>query len=118
MRVLLVDDNVELAQFLGTTLSESTVDVVVADSAYEALEKSKVERFDGYVVDSVMGETDGVGLILEMRAAHKGNHGVPAVLMSNISTALARRIAQDANCVFLPKPFSPTQFVEAVRELR
>jgi DNA-binding response OmpR family regulator len=117
MRVLLVDDNEELRDFLAATLQENTIDVLVAASAAEAVQLAENERFDGYVVDSVMHETDGLALIQDLRNTRSGR-GIPAILMSDISTSLARRMAQSANCQFLSKPFGPTQFVEMVRALR
>ena len=112
-----MDDNEELREFLAATLQENTVDAVPAGTAAEALQHAASERFDGFIVDSVMGDTDGIALIQELRNTKNGR-GLPAILMSDISTALARRMAQSANCQFLAKPFGPTQFVELVRALR
>jgi DNA-binding response OmpR family regulator len=117
MRVLLVDDNEEFREFLAATLQENTLDATPVGTAAEALQMADAERFDGFVVDSLIGETDGLALIQELRNS-KGGRGLPAILMSDISTALARRMAQGANCQFLAKPFGPTQFVELVRALR
>lgn len=117
MRVLLVDDNEELRDFLVATLNENTIDAVAAESPADAIRLAGEERFDGFIVDSVMGETDGIALIQEMRNTKSGRN-TPALLMSNISTNLARRMAQNANCLFLAKPFGLTQFIDQVRLLR
>jgi DNA-binding response OmpR family regulator len=117
MRVLLVDDNEELRDFLAATLEENSVDAVAVSLPEEALRIAGEDRFDGFIVDSTLGETDGVALIEQLRATKNGR-GVPAILMSDITTALARRIAQNANCQFLAKPFGLTPFVELVRALR
>lgn len=117
MRVLLIDDNEELRDFLVATLNENAVDVVAAESPADATRLMAEERFDALVVDSVMDDTDGIALIQELRKTKNGR-GLPTLLMSNISTNLARRMAQNANCDFIAKPFSPTQFVEQVRALR
>lgn len=117
MRVLLVDENEELRDFLAATLNENTIDTSTAATPEEAVKLVDSERFDGFIVDSVMGDVDGVALIEKLRNAKNGK-GVPAILMSDIGTALARRLAQNSNCQFLAKPFGPTQFVEMIRALR
>jgi DNA-binding response OmpR family regulator len=117
MRVLLIDDNQELRDFLMAMLNENAVDVAVAESAADAVRIAGQERFDAYIVDSVMNETDGIALIQELRKGKNGR-GLPALLMSNISTNLARRMAKSAQCDFIAKPFGPTQFLEQVRALR
>jgi DNA-binding response OmpR family regulator len=117
MRVLLIDDNEELRDFLVATLNENAIDVVAAESATDAVRMAGEEQFDAFIVDSVMHETDGIALIQELRKTKNGN-GRPALLMSNISTNLARRMAQSAKCDFIAKPFGPTQLLEQVRGLR
>ena len=117
MRVLLLDDNAELRDFLVAVLNENGVDAVGVATSAQALEKFSEERFDGFVVDTTMGESDGIGLANEVRATKQGK-GVPVLLMSEITTALARRIAQNSNCKFIAKPFGLAQFVDEVRALR
>jgi DNA-binding response OmpR family regulator len=117
MRILLIDDNEELRDFLVATLNENAIDAVAAESPEDAVRLQQQEKFDAFIVDSVMGDTDGIALIQELRNIKNGR-GTPALLMSNISTSLARRMAQNANCEFLAKPFGPTQLIDQVRALR
>ena len=117
MRVLLLDDNAELRDFLVAVLNENGVDAVGVATAQEALEQFNGEKFDGFVVDTTMGESDGVGLANQVRATKLGK-GVPVLLMSEITTSLARRIAQNSNCKFIAKPFGLAEFVDQVRDLR
>ena len=117
MRVLLFDDNAELRDFLVAVLNENGVDAVGVATAEDALEKFNQEKFDGFIVDTTMGESDGVSLANQVRATKQGK-GVPVLLMSEITTALARRLAQNSNCKFIAKPFGLAQFVDQVRDLR
>ena len=112
-----MDDNLELRDFLVSVLTESGVDAVAATSAEDAVAHFNQERYDGFVVDSTLGDIDGVALAERVRAAKFGK-GVPVLLMSAITTSLARRIAQSAGCQFIAKPFGMTEFVEQVRALR
>lgn len=117
MRVLLVDDNEELCDFLASALEENAVEVAKAGTPEEALRLIADNSYDAFVVDGTLGDTDGVALIEQLRANRNGK-GVPALLMSVIDTSLARRLAQNAGCQFLAKPFGYTPFVEQVRGLR
>jgi len=117
MRVLIVDDNEELREFLALCLTEAAVDVAVAKSADDAVLKVEGEKFDAVIIDFVMDDADGIELVQKVRA-HKNGRSVPILLMSSISTALARRMAKDAGCTeFLVKPFGQMQFIEQVKGL-
>lgn len=117
MRVLLVDDNEELREFLALCLSEASIEVVASGDSAGALQRAGDEKFDAYVIDSVLGSGDGLSLVSELRGLKNGR-GVPVLLMSSISTSLARRMAQSAGCTeFLVKPFGQMQFLEQVKAL-
>lgn len=118
MRVLLVDDNEELREFLVVSLTEGTIDVVAVGTSTEALHLVETEKFDAFVIDSVMGGDDGLTLVAQLKAL-KNARNVPIMLMSSISTSLARRMAQSVGCQeFLVKPFGQAQFIEQVRGLK
>ena len=117
MRVFILDDNRELAEFLVSVLDENAVEAQIATTLDEAVAYFDKERFDALIVDSTLAETDGVAALERIRAAKFGK-AVPALLMSDFDTALARRIAQNAKCEFIAKPFGLTPFVEQVRALR
>jgi len=51
MRVLIVDDNEELRDFLALSLTEAAVDVAVAQSSADAVLKVEGERFDAIIID-------------------------------------------------------------------
>jgi DNA-binding response OmpR family regulator len=117
MRVFILDDNRELAEFLVLVLSENGVEAEMSTTLEEALECFETQRFDGLIVDSTLGSVDGVIAAERIRATKFGK-GVPALLMSGFDTALARRIAKNSKCEFIAKPFGLTPFVEQVRALR
>lgn len=118
MRVLLVDDNEELRGFLALSLTEAGLDVVAVETTADALRKNDDEKFDALVIDSALGESDGIELTQQIRASKNGRN-VPILLMSTMSTALARRMASSAGCTeFMVKPFGQLQFVEQVRNLK
>ena len=117
MRVLLVDDNEELREFMALILGESQIEVVEAGTADEAFEIFEGGKFDVLIIDSVLEVSDGIALTQRIRVTRNGRN-VPILLMSTLSTSLVRRMAKDAGCnEFLAKPFSTTQLLEHVRTL-
>ena len=117
MKVLLVDDNEELREFLVQCLAESAVEVVDVPDSTLALARAEAGKFDAYIIDSLLGETDGLSLVTQLRASKAGQK-MPILVMSNLGTSLARRMAKEVGCdEFLVKPFGPGQFVEQVRAL-
>ena len=117
MKVLLVDDNEELREFLVQSLREASVDATATGQCETAVALADKEKFDAYIVDSLIDDIDGLSLVVQLRALKNGGK-VPILLMSTLGTALARRMAQNVGCdEFLVKPFGPGQFVEQVRAL-
>ena len=117
MNILLVDDNDELREFLVLCLSEANIQATTASNSADALKKADLSRYDVFVLDSVLGQEDGIDLVEQLRASKNGKT-TPILLMSSISTALARRMATAAGCnEFLVKPFGATQLAELVRSL-
>lgn len=117
MRVLIVDDNEELREFLALSLTEAAVEAITAENPEDALLKIENDKFDVLIIDSVMTGNDGIALTQQIRATKAGKT-VPILLMSSLSTALARRMATSVGCnEFLVKPFGPMQFLEQVRNL-
>ena len=117
MKVLVVDDNEELRDFLVQTLRESSIEAEATGDGQGALSLAEKRKFDAYIVDSLLGQTDGLELVTQLRASKNGAK-TPILLLSSLGTALARRMAQSAGCdEFLVKPFGSGQFVEQVRAL-
>ena len=117
MKVLLVDDNEELREFLAQCLGEVSIEVEAVGESAGALARAEGGKFDAYIVDSILGETDGLALIKQMRALKSGAK-MPILVLSALGTSLARRMAQNAGGDdFLVKPFAPGQFIEQVRAL-
>ena len=117
MRILIIDDNPELRDFLAQSLLEVEIESVQAQSPEDALQHVETGGFDAVVLDSIMEDQDGFALAQRIRATRQGRT-LPLLIMSSISTALARRMAESVGCTkFLVKPFGAAQFIESVKGL-
>jgi len=103
MSVLVVEDNIELANFAADGLTELGYSITLVDNASDALAELVVDsdRFDVVFSDVVMPGMTGLDLALAIR---ERDIGVPVVLTSGYSEALS----QDGVAGFdlVQKPYS------------
>lgn len=110
-RVLVVDDEPEMAELLRTWLREEGHTVVLASTADDALTLLSVREFDFMVTDIVMGGTlDGIGLAERAQAEYPN---VKILLMSGYSLETATSRAE-VPWPLLVKPFAKTELTAAM----
>jgi response regulator RpfG family c-di-GMP phosphodiesterase len=116
LRVLLVDDNAHVLQFLTSALRTQRCEVATAASAELALDLLAGQVFDLVVSDIKMPGLSGLDLL---RAVKGTRPGTPVVLMTGVPSLNSavfglRHGAYD----YLPKPFSMKEVQELVQRLR
>jgi signal transduction histidine kinase len=113
VRVLLVEDNPDVASSTAGLLQSSGCKVHQLDNADEAAEvlETKAAQFDLVLSDIVMGGLlDGIGLAQHIKTNHPA---LPVVLMSGYSDSLDRAAA--LGVTVLTKPCSPDALLAAIR---
>jgi two-component system response regulator HydG len=81
-RVLIVDDELPMAEMLADGLTEHGYDAVPLSSSVDAAQRLRTDRFDALVTDLRMPQQDGLALLeLSMRVAP----GRPVVIMTAYS---------------------------------
>jgi CheY-like chemotaxis protein len=110
--VLVVDDEVGIANLLSDVLSDEGHRVLVAANGHEALKRAEEERPDLVITDFMMPVMDGAQLIKAM-AEHPDLKGVPVFLISSVPEA-AIRDKCSGYAVFIRKPFRIYDVVERV----
>lgn len=122
LRVLAVEDQVEVLEYLRRMLEEQGADVTAAASAGEALEllnDRHPERFDVLLTDIGMPGMDGYGLIRTLREDMAVDaKTLPAVAVTALARADDRRRALASGFQeHVAKPYSVAQLVAAVRQV-
>lgn len=69
-RILVVDDERNLAELLAMAFSYQRWDPVIAVTAHEARDAARSRRFDAAVLDIMLPDGDGVELMTRMRAIY------------------------------------------------
>jgi DNA-binding response OmpR family regulator len=113
-RVLLVDDDTEICEFLATLLEIEGIKPVVATRADEALaELAGGEPFAAVLVDVAMPGVDGLELCRRMRA--RGISAPILVISARPGMDLPRRATEAGADGFLRKPFENAELVDRLK---
>ncbi len=118
-RVLVVDDDPSVAEFLGIILDLEGFEVLTAASVEQALRQHAVASPDVVITDLHLGphgpQPGGFELAEALRAAHAH---VPVVLMTgDRSSSLDRTARAHGVDAVVAKPFEPDAFLAVVRRL-
>ena len=116
-RILVVEDNAPVREFILDTLRGAGYGVVGAASAEEALDHMAEEggRIHLVLTDVVMPGIGGVELARRLRSER---HHLRVVLMSGFSDDEAvLRAAEELGCVFIRKPFEVAELRRLLRRL-
>lgn len=112
MRILIVDDEKEIAELVRLCLEKEGFETVVSNDGNEALRKIQSEEFDLAILDIMLPGVDGLSLCAEIRKKY-----TYPVIMLTAKTAFTDRIsglslgADD----YVTKPFNPPELVARVK---
>jgi DNA-binding response OmpR family regulator len=115
MRILLVEDDVQLARQIASALTEAGHDPIIVHDGERALDKAKETPFDLIVLDIILPGMDGFGVLRHLRSQHMASR----VLMLTARGEVKDRVTglQLGADDYLPKPFAMREFVARVRAL-
>lgn len=115
MRVLVIEDDREHANFINKVLSEAGHQVETAYDGADGLAQARDGDFDAMVVDRMLPEKDGLKLVEEYRT---GGGQTPALFLSALSDVDNRveglKVGADD---YLAKPFAPAELAARVEAL-
>lgn len=115
MRVLIAEDEMELAEALKFLLEKNRFSVDVVHDGEEALERFQGTAYDVIVLDIMMPKVDG----MEALARIRGSGSAVPVLMLTARAGIEDRVAglEAGADDYLPKPFDNREFIARVRAL-
>lgn len=115
MRVLVVEDEKKLANFLRKGLAQENLVVDVVHAGDLALEQIQTQSYDAIVLDIMLPGRDGLSILREMRREHLNT---PVLLLSARGSVNERVEGLNLGADdYLPKPFSINEVVARVRAL-
>jgi two-component system, OmpR family, KDP operon response regulator KdpE len=111
-RILVVDDEVRILNFLKSKLKAAGYEIVTAGNGREALEQVHAKEPDLVVLDVLMPTMGGFEMLKELRTFSK----VPVIILSakgaDIDKIKGLGLGADD---YLPKPFNPDELVARIK---
>lgn len=117
IKVLVVDDSDVLRRIAVFNLKRANFEVHEATDGLSGLEKMKQIKPDVVVLDVMMPNLDGFGVLKEMRNEPELSNIKVIMLTAKGGDDDAEHAIKLGASKFLTKPFSPKNLVEAVNEL-
>ncbi|MFG4004306.1 sigma-54-dependent transcriptional regulator [Flavobacterium aquidurense] len=106
-KILLIEDDISFCKLLEKFLVKKEYDVTIAFSAAEARLAIKKESFDLILTDLRLPDSDGIGLMSEIKTSYPQ---VPVILMtgySDVNTAV--KAIKNGAADYISKPFNPDE---------
>jgi two-component system response regulator CpxR len=111
-RILLVDDDEELAQLLRDFLQREGFDVALAHEAEGALAAARAEAFDALVLDVMMPGRSGLDALRELRR----ESAVPVLMLTALGEDIDRILGLELGADdYIPKPCNPRELAARLR---
>ncbi len=114
-RVLLVEDDADIRVLFGLAFRGAGFTVQEATDGLEAIAALQLDTFDAIVLDLSMPRVDGVSALDTFKIMRNGA-GVPVITVTALDDpAIEKRALEAGAAVFMRKPVTPQQVVDAVR---
>jgi two-component system OmpR family response regulator len=115
MRILLAEDDAEMAEFVARGLDELGHNVVRASNGADALHFATAEPFDLALVDRMMPDIDGLSVLRRLRAARIE---IPVLLLTALGRIEDRVEGLEAGADdYLVKPFAFSELAARINAL-
>jgi DNA-binding response OmpR family regulator len=110
-RLLVVDDEIRILNFLRSNLTAGGYEVVTATNGLEALEQFHASHPDLILLDILMPKMNGFDVLKEIR----GFSAVPIIFLSAKGSGPDKITGLDMGADdYLPKPFNPDELVSRI----
>lgn len=115
MRILIAEDEKEIAKALKVVLEKNRYVVDTVDNGADALDYILMGHYDVIVLDIMMPERDGISVL---KAIREKKIDTPVLLLTAKSEVEDRVVGLNAGADdYLPKPFAISEFVARVKAL-
>lgn len=112
--VLMIEDDLELAEILMEYLEPFDIAITIADDPYLGLSTLDTQKFDLVILDLTLPGLDGLEVCKEIRK----RHSVP-IIISSARTDITDKVTALENGAddYLPKPYNPRELQARIMSL-
>jgi DNA-binding response OmpR family regulator len=120
-KILVVDDEADVRNFLKAALVETGFDVILAEDGNIALEKVKMQIPDLISLDLVMPKKSGAKFHREL-SKHKEWSKIPIIIVTghardDLGKSDLKELTMSGPGVYLEKPVKPTNYIAAIKKI-
>jgi DNA-binding response OmpR family regulator len=116
-RILVVDDEPNIAQIMKLTLESGGYEVEVAADGAEGLKRAKESEPDLILLDLMLPNIDGYKVCRFLKFDQKYRH-IPIILISAMGETEDKELgAQVGADLYMSKPFQPDELLARIGEL-
>jgi DNA-binding response OmpR family regulator len=113
-KILVVDDEDDILQFLELVLREKGYDVVTAAGGQDALTRAQIEKPDLVLLDIMMPQMDGWEVLKLLRVDEETAH-IPVAMLSARTEAKDRvQGLQEGAVDYICKPFALQELLDKI----
>ncbi len=117
IKVLIVDDMAAIRKITGLYLQSRGFNPIFADSAEQAIIKTRTEKPDIVVTDLHMPDTDGIAMTKKIRS-YKGTASVPILMVTSETNEAVLEEARLAGITgLLAKPYTAEKLEMKINEI-
>ncbi len=120
-QVLVVDDEIDMADTIKMEVELLFPDAVHVDLAYSGLESltlSKIKKYDLVITDFKMPKMNGVEFITAMKSDKRSlNINTPVIFISAFIPDVKDIYQLKENTIFIDKPYEPNSFRRNIKML-
>jgi len=122
-KILIVDDESDVATYLATVLRANGYEAVVASDAHRALNAVRHDRPDLISLDIVMPEESGIALYRKLRSTPESAK-IPVIIVSGVGdagaqefqTCVSEESIAEPDC-FMDKPIDVDEYIATIAKL-
>jgi len=114
IKILLIEDDPELAMLLSGYLGKHDMVVTWAEEPYSALSNITQDKFDLIILDLTLPDIDGLELILKIRE----ETSTPIIISSARDDLMDKIIGLERGADdYMPKPYDPRELVSRIKTI-
>lgn len=116
-RLLIVDDEVDLAQMIKFRMENNGYDVLLAHDGQSALEMARKERPDLIILDLMLPKMDGYKVCGLLKKDSRYSH-IPIIIFTAKGQEDDMKLGQELGAdAYIVKPFEPQVLLGKIKEL-
>lgn len=113
-KILLVEDEERIRKIINIIIRGEDIEIDEAEDGAQALEKIRSNNFDLVILDIMIPEIDGFGVLEEIRNTEK-TADLPVIIVSARTSDrdILEGLKGGAN-YYIPKPFEPQELISSL----